>query len=300
MLSSKVFLTIFFTTLSLLAISQQDPIFFPFTGNVYEIPLNKVYKGYGQHLREYAKIGEVNWSAINFAERHIDKPFPGVKRKKLFGIIVRSKMKISEEGCYDFSLNSDDGSSLWISGQLIIDNDSLHRMRERRDTLHLAPGTYPVKLWYYQGFPDKYGFIFKANQLAAEVECEKTLTPIAQAEKMIVNSTVLFDYGKTELKVESKAHLDSLSQIIMNLRPQKITVVGHTDNIGSAEYNLELSQKRAEAIINQIMLRINSEGIHFEAKGLGETNPIASNDSESGRTKNRRVEIILENTDDPY
>ena len=72
------------------------------------------------------------------------------------------------------------------------------------------------------------------------------------------------------------------------------------DDHGAENYNQDLSEKRSEAIVVEMMLRIKIPGIRYVAKGLGETSPVDSNDTDSGRQKNRRVEIIVENADDFY
>jgi len=72
----------------------------------------------------------------------------------------------------------------------------------------------------------------------------------------------------------------------------KIFIVGHSDNKGSLDYNTDLSQRRANAVVNEL---VNSHGINSSrvtAKGLGFLAPVASNKTEEGRAKNRRVELV--------
>ncbi len=71
----------------------------------------------------------------------------------------------------------------------------------------------------------------------------------------------------------------------------KVKIQGHTDNLGEAEYNLTLSEKRANTVFQYLQLfGITTE--RLQAKGYGETQPVSSNDTEEGRAKNRRVELV--------
>ncbi|MNL66457.1 Outer membrane porin F precursor [compost metagenome] len=74
---------------------------------------------------------------------------------------------------------------------------------------------------------------------------------------------------------------------------KKIIVVGHTDNVGSDEYNQELSQTRAETVAQVLRSKFNLGPQEVEAVGYGETQPIATNNTEKGRLINRRVELKL-------
>jgi OOP family OmpA-OmpF porin len=76
----------------------------------------------------------------------------------------------------------------------------------------------------------------------------------------------------------------------------KIVIEGHTDNVGGEKYNLNLSQKRAEAIKSVMVTKFNIEPFRLMTKGFGYSKPIASNSTKEGRQKNRRVEAAVEYT----
>jgi OOP family OmpA-OmpF porin len=76
----------------------------------------------------------------------------------------------------------------------------------------------------------------------------------------------------------------------------KIVIEGHTDNVGGEKYNLNLSQKRAEAIKSVMVTKFNIEPSRLMTKGFGYSKPIASNSTKEGRQKNRRVEAAVEYT----
>mgnify|MGYP006371788405 FL=1 len=100
-----------------------------------------------------------------------------------------------------------------------------------------------------------------------------------------------FDFGKATISPSSYALLDKLANDLISSEGLKILLVGHTDNVGSAEQNQILSQARAEAVKQYFLKKgIPSTRIDTEGKGLQE--PIESNSTDSGRAKNRRVQII--------
>jgi outer membrane protein OmpA-like peptidoglycan-associated protein len=115
-------------------------------------------------------------------------------------------------------------------------------------------------------------------------------TTIKQVKE--IASHIYFETNSDKLKEESKKDLDLLVQIL-NLNKQiKIDVQGHTDNVGDAAYNMELSQKRANAV-RQYLINKGIAPDRVSAKGYGETKPVASNDTPEGKAKNRRVELVL-------
>jgi len=104
--------------------------------------------------------------------------------------------------------------------------------------------------------------------------------------------TIYFRTNSAEFTPKTYPVLDAIVVIMKKYPAARFRIEGHTDSVGSAEYNLKLSQRRAEAVRNYLI----SKGIspdRLEAVGYGETRPIASNRTAAGRAKNRRVEIIL-------
>lgn len=111
---------------------------------------------------------------------------------------------------------------------------------------------------------------------------------------MFTLGDVLFEYGRSDLKPESLANLNRLVQFLGEYPDRTISIEGHTDSRGGAEFNLRLSQARADAVRRALIERGVPAG-RLQAVGLGEEFPIASNELESGRQQNRRVEIIILN-----
>jgi outer membrane protein OmpA-like peptidoglycan-associated protein len=115
------------------------------------------------------------------------------------------------------------------------------------------------------------------------------------ARGLILNiPDVLFDFDKATLRNEGRERLSKIAGIILAAPGTwELSVEGHTDSIGTEEYNQQLSEKRADTVKNYLI----AQGVSRDAvtaKGFGKSQPIASNDSESGRQRNRRVEIIIE------
>ena len=110
--------------------------------------------------------------------------------------------------------------------------------------------------------------------------------------KKIEFSNVFFDHDKYALLPHSYPELSQLVDYLINNPDLKITIYGHTDNIGTTEYNNELSLKRAKSVANYLLQNnINSERI--ECVGLGATKPKTLNNTKEGRKENRRVEFKL-------
>lgn len=273
--------------------AQSSPTFTKFEGDVYALNSKKVIKGYGDHVYEGEKITSISWDEINVSNRSIDEAFPDVDRKKMFGMVLYSTMAISEDACYDFILDTDDGSKLWIESQLILDNDKGHKMKLVSEKLGLLPGKYEVKIWYHQAYPTNYGFIFDAKQTNGPCPKFKVEKPeLPNSIKFTLNEDVSFAKDEFIIKDSAKPRLDSIAQLISANNPKKVNIVGHTDNTGSDEYNKNLSKKRALAIQGYLMKTLSIQTV-YAIRAMGENFPIGDNATAQGRSKNRRVEIIL-------
>jgi len=104
---------------------------------------------------------------------------------------------------------------------------------------------------------------------------------------------VEFDFNKAIIKQGYDKDIDDLVQVMKDNPDLKVVIEGHTDNVGTAEFNKELSQKRADAV-KQYMVEKGIDANRITAKGFGFDRPIASNDTEEGRQKNRRVEAAVD------
>ena len=117
------------------------------------------------------------------------------------------------------------------------------------------------------------------------------LQRIKPGEKVVLRN-IFFYFDKSELKEESFIELDRLVQFMQENPKLKIRINGHTDNIGSSEYNMKLSDQRAVSV----MQYLRSKGIPYEriiSRGFGSTKPVESNETPEGRARNRRTEFEI-------
>ncbi|MDQ0315649.1 OmpA family protein [Amorphus orientalis] len=103
---------------------------------------------------------------------------------------------------------------------------------------------------------------------------------------------IQFDFDKADLKPESQPQIDQLGALLSDNPEMEILIVGHTDGQGSMGYNLELSQARAQAVAARLSSGYGIDQGRMTAAGAGMMAPVASNRTEDGRAKNRRVEIV--------
>ena len=101
-----------------------------------------------------------------------------------------------------------------------------------------------------------------------------------------------FDTGKAEVKPESKPQLAEMAKLLQTNKALKVLIVGHTDNQGTVDANLALSQKRAEAVAAALVTDHKIDAARLRARGVANFSPVTSNGSEAGRAKNRRVELV--------
>lgn len=107
-----------------------------------------------------------------------------------------------------------------------------------------------------------------------------------------VFDNLVFETNKDVIKDVSFPYLDELAKVLIAEPTWKLNIVGHTDNVGKDAYNLDLSKRRASAVKKYLVGKNIPETI-ITTDGKGETMPIASNDTEEGRAKNRRVEFFI-------
>lgn len=115
------------------------------------------------------------------------------------------------------------------------------------------------------------------------------------AEGRVTLTGLFFDTGKTELKLESKAQLDAMAELLKTQPALRAWIVGHTDNVGSFEANEKLSLARAQAVVAALTAPpYKVDGKRLTAKGLASLAPVAGNAEEAGRARNRRVELVAQ------
>jgi OOP family OmpA-OmpF porin len=110
---------------------------------------------------------------------------------------------------------------------------------------------------------------------------------------VVTQSTVLFGFNKDNLTKQAKDALDQIASGVPNTKGYIITVEGGTDSVGPADYNYDLSQRRADAVIQYLASQHNVPAYKIYLIGLGKDKPADSNKTAQGRAKNRRVDVRL-------
>lgn len=123
------------------------------------------------------------------------------------------------------------------------------------------------------------------------VYIEKPVQP--RQQKIKLSAEVLFDFDSDVIKPEAKVHLDRINRIIGQSKYKVVQIFGHTDSIGSDEYNMKLSVRRAEAVKKYLNTVFSIDLAKLESAGKGEREPVADNRNAQGRLANRRVEFII-------
>ena len=139
----------------------------------------------------------------------------------------------------------------------------------------------------------------KMDKQAQKIEQEIPGAEVERVDDGIVvtfdgeNNGVYFDTDKYNINAASKETLNKLGSILMEYPDTDVLVVGHTDSVGSEEYNMTLSKNRAQSVTNYFTGTLGLSAGRFTTNWFGETSPIASNDTPEGRAKNRRVNVVI-------
>lgn len=164
-----------------------------------------------------------------------------------------------------------------------------------------ATGEYQIVLPYgmeYSFIADRSGFFAINDNLDAstiteyrEIQRDLYLTPIEVGTIVRLNN-IFFDVNKAVLKEESFPELNRVVDLLKENKGMEIEIGGHTDNVGSDDYNLKLSDDRTKAVVDYLVSK-GGDAAKLKNKGYGEVKPLASNDTEEGKALNRRVEFTV-------
>lgn len=131
---------------------------------------------------------------------------------------------------------------------------------------------------------------------AAELHRQMALLDMRETDRGLVLTLgdVLFESGKADLRAGNTGRLDKLVGFLNHYPDRTVLIEGHTDSIGGRSYNQDLSERRAESVRHYLQMQGINSG-RLSAAGMADRNPVASNDSATGRQQNRRVEIVVSN-----
>jgi outer membrane protein OmpA-like peptidoglycan-associated protein len=119
-----------------------------------------------------------------------------------------------------------------------------------------------------------------------------TITRVGEGIAVSFPSGILFPFNSTEILPDGKQNLQQLASSLDKYPNSDILIVGHTDSVGTDAYNMDLSQRRAQAA-SAYLQSLGVPASRLQTAGRGEAEPIASNDTDEGRQRNRRVEIAI-------
>jgi len=148
-----------------------------------------------------------------------------------------------------------------------------------------------IELW--AEFTGKYGFtIIQKEAMAQDIVADaKVFSNDIRTTGHAAVYGIYFDTGKSNIKPESAQAIAEIVKLLNSDPGLKIHIVGHTDNVGSVESNIKLSQSRAESVV-QALRNSGISPVRLKSFGCGQFAPVMSNDNEEGRAKNRRVELV--------
>jgi outer membrane protein OmpA-like peptidoglycan-associated protein len=165
--------------------------------------------------------------------------------------------------------------------------DEAERLRAQREDIRVSARTREAELARSQAEAATTRAQVLEQELAA-LKAENTERGLV----MTLQEGVLFEYDKADLKPGAMRSLEPLVTFLQEHPDRTLIIEGHTDSTGTDSYNLELSQRRAEAVRNFL----SSYGISADrilARGYGESYPVTTNTTEAGRQQNRRVEVVI-------
>ncbi|MFP4460330.1 MAG: carboxypeptidase regulatory-like domain-containing protein [Candidatus Zixiibacteriota bacterium] len=152
----------------------------------------------------------------------------------------------------------------------------------------LTPGTYSISAEYPGHITQVFPIVVKEDETTV-----RDFELVKPGEKITLEG-IYFEFDKAQIKPESKPTLDRAIKILKDNPDIDVTIEGHTDDVGTHSYNLDLSHRRADAVKAYLVREGGIDADRLETTGKGETEPIASNETPQGRSLNRRIEFIVE------
>lgn len=152
--------------------------------------------------------------------------------------------------------------------------------------ISLPPGEYTYAV-SYQGYSDKLG------TLSIGAGEEVVISFSLRGREPTTTVGISFRSGQAELLSESHQALESIAQFLKENPELRLEIQGHTDSQGNESFNLDLSQRRAEAVRSYLVEELGIEADRLSAKGYGESSPVADNLTEEGRRMNRRIALLI-------
>jgi OOP family OmpA-OmpF porin len=134
----------------------------------------------------------------------------------------------------------------------------------------------------------------KNRRIEAIIDCAFDVQQIAPQERLCMSLVLDFDSGKADVKPQYRAEIAKVADYLKQYPTTTALIEGHTDNAGTPEHNLELSQQRAENVVTYLVDNFGIERSRLSAKGYGSTRRVSYNNTPEGRAKNRRIDAVID------
>jgi outer membrane protein OmpA-like peptidoglycan-associated protein len=271
---------------------------FALQGRVYYIPEDS------EQLPDFARlrpVGTISTTVLNIQPQSFTVGFPGVTdRFEWFAIDYSGRIMLPQAGTYTFRLTSDDGSKLFIDGREVVDNDGIHGPGAADGEVELAAGIHDVRVQYFQGPREEVALILEWGPDAENLR-PLDFAALAPAQfrregnrlRAEMSGGVLFATNSAELQPQALSLLGEIKRTMIDPNPNaRITIDGHTDDVGADAANQALSQRRAQSVVAWL----TGQGVaaaRMQAAGHGETQPKVPNTNDRNRAQNRRIEITV-------
>ncbi len=245
---------------------EDHPLVRPIPGFTLE---DREFKDFSSYTFEYEQSG--NWTEKEIKGKHWFFYYEYKKEDRKFSkleIIENHKQAALEKGGnilreddtkLDFTIPLSGGGKIWVH-------------------LHTWENSYELNIVEEKGFEKKLDF--GADEIKRELDTAGHIAIYG----------IYFDFDKSNLKVGSEKILIEMVKLMENYPDLRIEIQGHTDNVGNREYNMKLSKSRAETVKSLLVL-YGIDSLRMTTVGYGPDNPVASNETEEGRSLNRRVEL---------
>lgn len=246
-----------------------------------ELSLLRLYRGYLQHFESagfemiFSGIGDELGPRAGFTFMTYDRDF-----------LARTPSTAADSNAYILVRSADEQTVIALSffsrqnaRRMMVNAVEIEQMAPL-DLFASDPEPEP------EATPEPQPDVVLIQQDVAELE-----TGLVQDGRVIVNA-ILFEFDRADILPESAEALSTVADLLQGRDALKILVVGHTDGVGSFDYNLRLSVERAQAVVAWLRDRHGIDPARLRAAGAGPMSPVTTNRTEQGRAENRRVELV--------
>jgi OmpA-OmpF porin, OOP family len=134
----------------------------------------------------------------------------------------------------------------------------------------------------------------KNRRIEAIIDCAFDVTKIEPPERLCMTLVIDYDTNKADIKPQYRDEIAKVADYLKKYPTTTALIEGHTDNVGNPEYNMKLSQQRADNVVNYLVENFGIDRSRLSAKGYGDTRRISYDDTAQGRAKNRRIDAVID------